>query len=148
MLRPLLAERLGVMTHIERKEAQVYVLTLAKGGPKFSESTSEGPPSGKGRGGQLLFERYSMPELALQLSQPFGRPVIDATGLKGRYDIHMDMTSYSTPPAADGNQPAAMDQVGIMITALQEQMGLKVEGRKDLVDTLIVDHAERKPAVN
>jgi uncharacterized protein (TIGR03435 family) len=89
-----------------------------------------------------------MPELALQLSQPFGRPVIDSTGLKGRYDIHMDMTPYMTPPAADGNQPTPMDQVSIMITALQEQMGLKVEGRKEAVDTLVVDHAERTPAAN
>jgi uncharacterized protein (TIGR03435 family) len=41
-----------------------------------------------------------------------------------------------------------MDQVSIMITALQEQMGLKVEGRKEAVDTLVVDHAERTPAAN
>lgn len=139
MLRPLLAERLGVMTHIERKEAQVYVLTVAKGGPKFSESTTEGPPTGRGTAGQIIYEHFAMSQLALQLSQPLGRPVVDATGLKGRYDIHMDMTSYP---------PSAVDQVGAMITILQEQMGLKVEGRKEAVETLVVDHAERTPTVN
>src|SRR5580698_6882150 len=46
MLRTLLAERLGVKTHIERKDMAVYALTLAKSGPKFSETTTEGPPSG------------------------------------------------------------------------------------------------------
>ena len=65
MLRPLLAERLGVMTHIERKEAQVYVLTLAKGEPKFSESTTEGPPSGRGIAGHIIYERFAMSELSL-----------------------------------------------------------------------------------
>jgi uncharacterized protein (TIGR03435 family) len=144
MLRTLLGERLGVKAHVERKEIPVYALTIAKGGPKFSESTTEGPPIfGKGKDGPNM-QRVSMSDLAMALSQPFGRPVVDATGLKGRYDIHMNMTSY----VADGNPATPMDAATIMITALQEQMGLKVEARKDAVDVLMVDHAEKTPTEN
>ncbi len=147
MLRTLLAERMGVRTHVEQKEMPVYALTLAKGGPKFSESTTEGPPVfGHGKGGPNM-QRVSMSELAMALYEPFGRPVIDATGLKGRYDIHLDMTSYRPAPTADGN-PGSMDMVSVMITALQEQMGLKVEGRKQGIDVLVVDHAEKTPSEN
>jgi uncharacterized protein (TIGR03435 family) len=144
MLRALLAERLGVKAHVERKEISVYALTIAKGGPKFAESTTEGRPTGKAKSGQVSFEHFSMSDLAIALAQPFGRPVVDATGLKSRYDIHMDMTSY----VADGNPATPMDAASMMITALQEQMGLKVEARKDAVDVLVVDHAEKTPTEN
>ena len=148
MLRTLLAERLGLKAHVERKETPVYALTLAKGGAKFSESTTQGPPVfGKGKNGPNM-QRVSMSDLALALSQGFGRPFVDATGLKGRYDIHIDMTPYMTAPTADGNPGTPMDAVSILVTALQETLGLKVESRKDGVDILIVDHAERTPTEN
>jgi uncharacterized protein (TIGR03435 family) len=148
MLRTLLAERLGVKTHMERSETAVFALTVTKSGPKFSESTTQGPPSGGRRGDQVSFERFSMSDLAVALSQPFGRPVVDATGLKGRYDIHLDMTPYAPAETAAGQQGTPVDTVSMMITALQEQMGLKVESRKDQIDILVVDHAEKTPVEN
>ena len=64
MLRTLLAERMGVIAHVDRKEVPVYALTLAKGGPKFSETTSEGPPDfSKDKTGSS-FKRVSMSEFA------------------------------------------------------------------------------------
>jgi uncharacterized protein (TIGR03435 family) len=148
MLRTLLAERLGVKVHIEQREIPVYALTLAKGGPKFSESKTEGPPAGRGKAGVWSFERFSMSDFATALSQALGRPVVDATGLKGRYDVRLDSTPYMAAATADGNKPSPADIPGILITALQEQLGLKVESRKDRIDTLVVDHAERTPTEN
>jgi len=148
MLRTLLAERLGVKVHIEQREMPVYALTLAKGGPKFSESKTEGPPAGKGKAGVTLFERFSMSDFATALSEAFGRPVVDATELKGRYDLRMDSTPYMAAATADGNKIGPADIVGILITALQEQLGLKVESGKDRIDTLVVDHAEKRPTEN
>jgi uncharacterized protein (TIGR03435 family) len=84
-----------------------------------------------------------MSEFALQLSGGLGRPVVDSTGLKGRYDIRLDMAS-----AAAVQQTDRMDAASAMITALQEQMGLKVEDRKELVEVLVIDHAEKMPTEN
>jgi uncharacterized protein (TIGR03435 family) len=69
--------------------------------------------------------------------------VVDATGLKGRYDIRLDMAAV-----AAANQADRMDAASAMMTALQEQMGLKLEGRKDWVDVLVIDHAEKTPKEN
>ena len=148
MLRVLLAERLGVKAHLERKERSVLALTLAKGAPKFSESTADGPPLAQGRNGTLEMQRISMSEFAAGLSQQLHQPVVDATGLKGRYDLHMDMTQYMPTAATDGNLGSPSDPTSIMITALQEQLGLKMEVRKDTIEVLIVDHAEKAPTAN
>ena len=89
-----------------------------------------------------------MSDLAAALSQAFGRPLVDATGLNGRYDIHLDMAPYAPAATADGQQGIPVDTVSVMITALQEQMGLKVESRKDQIDIVVVDHAEKTPVEN
>ena len=144
MLRTLLMERIGLKTHVEKREMPVYALTVAKGGPKFSESTSEGPEVSRQERGAMIIERASLGELAAELSgKVFDRPVIDATGLKGRYDIRFDLAAVRAAVQAD---PA--DPMGIMMSALQEQMGLKVVARKDQVDVLVIDHVERTPTAN
>ena len=80
MLRTLLADRMGVKSHVERKEMPVYALTLSEGGPKFHESVTEGPPPLWRRSeGILSAVRVSMNDLAEQISEPLNRPVIDAT---------------------------------------------------------------------
>jgi uncharacterized protein (TIGR03435 family) len=88
MLRTLLATRFGLKAHSERKEIQVYELTLAKGGPKFHESTTEGAPifSSPGKDA-LVAEHATMSDFAEKISEALGRPVMDATGLKGHYDL-------------------------------------------------------------
>jgi len=145
MLQTLLAARMGLKAHIELRETPVYALTLAKGGPKFSESTSEGLMIvGKDKRGPSM-QRISMGEFVKVLSQGFGRPFVDATGLQGRYDIRVDLTPYMP---ADGSQPDQMATVGILIAAFQEQLGIKVEARTDKIDMLVVDHAERTPNEN
>lgn len=94
MLRTLLEERMGVKAHFERREIPVFAMTIAKGGPKFTKSTTEGPlVLGQDKGGALSIQHFSMSELAQEFSRgQFDRPVVDATGLKGRYDSHIDMS--------------------------------------------------------
>jgi len=84
-----------------------------------------------------------MSELASQLSSGLGRLVIDSTGLKGRYDIRLDMASVAAVQQLD-----RIDAASAMITVLQEQMGLKFEERKDLIDVLVIYHAEKTPTEN
>jgi uncharacterized protein (TIGR03435 family) len=146
MLRTLLAERFGMKVHTEKKEMQVYVLTVAKGGPKFHESSTEGPPVFTNAGkGMLVAERVSMPDFAEKISEPLGRPVLDATGLKGRYDIHIDVTAYLTNPGGTGGE---IDVMSVLFTALQEQLGVKLESRKDSPEILVVDSASKTPSEN
>jgi uncharacterized protein (TIGR03435 family) len=144
MLRRLLSERMGVKAHSEKREMSVYALTIAKGGPKFSESATEGPMVTGQDKGAMLIQRVTMSQLAAEIGRGmFDRPVIDATGLKGRYDIRIDMGAVQSV-----NQADRMDAASAMMAALQEQMGLKLESRKDLVDVLVIDHAEKTPTEN
>jgi uncharacterized protein (TIGR03435 family) len=144
MLRTLLVERLGLRTHVERREMPVYVLTAAKGGPKFSESATDGPLSYSQDKGALFLQHVSMFDLAAKLSgRVFDRAIVDETGLKGRYDIRLDMAA-----AAPANPDDRMDAASAMIAALRDQMGLKLEGRKQEIDVLVIDHAEKMPTEN
>jgi uncharacterized protein (TIGR03435 family) len=143
MLRTLLAQRFGLKTHSEAKEMQVYELTLAKGGPKFQESATEGRPLFGGNNGRLTAERVTMSDLAEKISEPLGRPVIDATGLKGRYDIHLDATAY-----AGAGSNGQMDVMSLLFNALQQQLGVKLESRKDTPQILVIDSVEKTPTEN
>jgi len=144
MLRTLLAERLGLKTHVEKREMSVYVLTLAKGGSKFRESTTDGPLASGQDKGALVIQHVSMFDLVAELSgKVFDRPIVDETGLKGRYDIRIDMAAVAAASQSD-----RMDAASAMITALQEQMGLKIDGRKEQIDMLVIDHAEKAPGEN
>ncbi len=149
MLRTLLADRLGVRTHVEKRETSAYVLTVTKSGPKFSESASDGPSALKNApGGKKNFEHFGMAEFAVLLTRMLDKPVTDATGLKGHYDFQLDLAPYAPVPNADGSRGTPPDPVTMMITALQDELGLKVEARKETVDFLVVDHAEKTPTDN
>ena len=145
MLRTLLIERLGLRTHTtEPTEMPVYLLTIGKGGPKFSESATEGQLTTKQGPGGIYMQHVSISDLAAEFSgKIFDRPVVDETGLKGRYDIHLDLASV-----AAANQQDRMASASAMMTALQEQMGLKVGAGKKTVEVLVIDHAEKTPTEN
>lgn len=147
MLRTLLADRFGVKVHSEQRQMQAYAMTLARGGPKFSEATTEGPPVIDRTSPVILrAHRVTMNDIAEQISLELGLPVVDASGLKGRYEIYMDVTPYvagaGTP---DAGKP---DMMGILFNGLQEQLGLRLESRKASVSILVVDHAEKVPTEN
>lgn len=146
MLRTLLVERFGVKVHMDRREMRVYALTLAPGGPKFRESTTDGPPFfGNDGRASMLAKRVTMNEFASKLSEPLGRPVVDATGLNGRYDLRIDVSSYMT---SRPGKESELDVTELLFAGLKDQLGIKLVSRKSTVDILVVDYADKVPTEN
>lgn len=152
MLRKLLAERFKLAFHRERKEMPIYALTVAKGGLKLKEATTvpggpEGPPP-------LVFVlspeavtlpgRYaSMAEFAWVFQRAaLDRPVVDRTGLTGRYDFDLQFTPDESLFGGVLKAPDVPTKPDLF-AALQQQLGLKLEATRGPVDALIIDHAER-----
>lgn len=148
MLRKVLADRFGVKVHVDQKEMQVYAITLAKSGFKMPESTEDGPPIFD-RGGPTLLTAHhvTMKDFAEKVSEPLRRPVIDETGLKGKYEIKIDVAAYmqSTGQTLGDGQ---VDVMAVLFNALQQQLGVKLESKKATVNILTVDHAEKQPTEN
>ncbi len=131
MLRTLLADRFKLASHSETKELPLYSLVVGKNGPRIQE-VKDGIGSmsaGKGR----LSGRMPIVDFARYLSPILGRAVVDRTGLTGAFDIKLEWT-----PGDDASGPS-------IFTAVQEQLGLKLESAKGPVEILLIDHAE-KPA--
>ena len=145
MVRKLLAERFALKLHHEQREMPVFALTLAKGGPKLVPS--KGDPNGRPRqdlGGAngrqtRKFTNTSMQDLALMLQFASDRPIMDQTGLKGRYDFQLNWTTDDTRSTEPDAPPG-------IFTAIQEQIGLKLEPVKAPADVLVVDRVERPGA--
>jgi uncharacterized protein (TIGR03435 family) len=149
MLQKLLADRFGLKAHKESRVMQVYAMTLAKGGPKFQESPTEGSFALEQTGAFMLAAHHArMSDLAQGISAEIARPVVDDTGLKGRYEIRMNLAPYATRAADGGTSPGQFDMMSILFTGLQDLLGLKLEARKQSVDVLVIDHAEKTPTEN
>ena len=139
LIRKLLAERFGLKLHKETKELAVYAITVAKGGEKMARSA--GDPNGtpdeneRSNGGVVTMRmtNMSMGEFAPDLGYFLGRPAVDQTGLTGRYDFQLKWTADETRAPADGSAPPGL------FTAIQEQIGLKLEPVKAQTEVLVVD---------
>lgn len=146
MVRKILAERFGLVTHTEQREMEVYALTVAKGGEKMTPSA--GDPNGllnendNDNGGQRTMEMTngSMADLALLMKFFLDRPVVDQTGLTGRYDFRLKWTFDESRAPTDGTAAPSV------FTAIQEQLGLKLDAVKAQTDVLAVDKVERPGA--
>lgn len=142
MLQELLASRFDLTFHREKRELSIYAITVAKGGPKLAKSakSSSGLPtqSGSGSGGQQIrkFTNNSMSDFALGMQAFLDKPVVDETGLAGRYDFILKWT----PDEISTNNPNAPPGI---FTAAQEQLGLKLEPTKAPTDVLVIGHVER-----
>jgi uncharacterized protein (TIGR03435 family) len=159
MLRQLLADRFQLKFHREEKEFSVYALTVAKGGPKLKESTfpdasPEGPPPlvfSLGPDGILCPGRSAtMSELASVLQRAaLPLPVLDKTGLTGRYDFDLRWTPDETQFGGEAlTIPGAKDSdKADLYTALQQQLGLKLTATKGVIAAIVVDSAQ-KPSSN
>jgi len=144
MLRSLLADRFKLAIHNDTKQLPVYELVVAKNDLKLQPAK----PGVKyklsvGTGGIITFETAHISELVDQLSTQLHRPVIDKTGLTGKFDIKLEW-ARDTSPSSDA---AANDTSGPSIfTAVQEQLGLKLVPTKGPVETIVIDHAEHPSA--
>jgi uncharacterized protein (TIGR03435 family) len=146
MIQKLLATRFGLKFHREKHELSVYAITVAKGGPKLTKSTGgpNAPPEANGdrHPGQqgMVFKNASMGHFALVMQDFFAdRPLVDRTGLTGKYDFSLHWTPDNIV-ATDPNAPPGL------FTAVQEQLGLKLEPVKAPIDVLIIDHVDRPSA--
>lgn len=156
MLQTLLEDRFRLRTHRESRQIPVYALTVAKGGPRmprFKEGScapfdliqfmsrfppgtaADPPPSG---------EKYCATEQAMTIEElckltlrNLDRPVVDRTGLTGRFEIHLKFAAEDAD-VADGPS---------VFTALPQQLGLKLEPAKGSGDFIVIDSVER-PSVN
>jgi len=137
MVQPLLAEQFKLAFHRETKETTIYMLVLAKKGPTMRKSAEDATYSMRMGNGLMTATKMPMSTFGSVLSGYLQGPVTDATGLEGGYDIKFE---FRPQDAATGEGPS-------LSTALQEQLGLKLETKKGPVEMLIIDHAER-PAVN
>jgi uncharacterized protein (TIGR03435 family) len=146
LTRRLLEERFGLKVHKESKELDVYAITVGKGGEKIARSAVDpnGPPSENenSNGGVVTMRmtNMSMGEFAPDLGYFLGRPAVDQTGLAGRYDFQLRWTADESKAPTDGSAPPGL------FTAIQEQLGLKLEPVKAPVDVLAVDKVGRPSA--
>ena len=180
MWQNLLAERFGMVLHHESKEFQVEELVVARGGPKLKETVEDltaplppGPP--KLKNGELLSPGvvstiYPSPrahtvaraqpisQLTAMLSNQLNRPVLDKTGLTGKYDFTLDynLSGFVLPPQlgqpGPGLAAAAGDNAGEpgpdLAAAVQQQLGLRLVAGKAKIDMVIVEKVNKVPTDN
>jgi len=139
MLRTMLSERFRLKAHTESRNLSAYALVVSNGGSKLQPSTVPGEPQNT-RLGQLVMPKMSMAQLAQILEFDLDRPVIDRTGLDGDFSVHLEWTRERDRTAA-GDFPVDQSHPSIF-SALQEQLGLKLEAVKAPVDVLVVDGVE------
>ena len=152
MLQNLLADRFQLKVHRSTRELPVYALVLADSS-KLKESVGDrnARPTGERARGTIgsgarkryEFDDWAMAQFANTLSSEVDRPVIDRTGLAGKYDIRLEFAevrrSVVTPDAQSAPE---------LFTALTEQLGLKLESTKGPVSVLVVDSVSRQPTEN
>ena len=166
MLLPLLVERFNLKYHVEQREIPTYALVIAKGGPKLTETKPDdtgtrefpgpnGGPTPRGMvrmgAGRIDAHGGGIEFLTHALSPMLGRTVLDKTGLTGKYDftLHWTPDPGMMPmrgPGGDGGPAhgdSATDEGGPSIfTAVEEQLGLKLESQKSKVDVIVIDHID------
>jgi uncharacterized protein (TIGR03435 family) len=146
MLRAALADRFKLIVRQQRRELPVLLLTVAKGGPKLTPSAADDEAQTRGRPGELIATKISMAGLASQLSRSVGRIVQDRTGLQGFYNVTLRATNEGFERADPLERGVADPGAPSIGTALEEQLGLKLESGRGPVDVLIIDRAERPAA--
>jgi uncharacterized protein (TIGR03435 family) len=140
MVRSLLEERVHLAVHIENRIVPGYALVLAKGGSKLKPNTGA-PFFGMFNNFQLKSQNSPAESIAQSIEFALKQPVVNETGLPGNYDYELKFA----PDTADN---PAYSGFPTIFTAVEEQLGLKLEPRKVPRDYLIIDHVDRAPTEN
>ncbi len=150
MCQYLLRDRFGLTFHLERRQQPAYLLVRGKAGPTLTASTATGASIIKSKPGRIASASASMPGLADALSRQLGRPVLDETELSGEFRIVLNWTpiGQDAPSAKVRKAQKSQKDFPSLFTAIQEQLGLRLESQRAVVDTLIVDHINRTPTDN
>jgi uncharacterized protein (TIGR03435 family) len=147
MVRELLKERFSLTAREETRVLPVYNLVLARGGAKFQSSDHSGTSIDVGRSRiHVQGSDDTIGLLARELAQSQGRAVVNKTGLTGRYDLTLHWTPDDAPTPLLNGDPDPNAPPGLF-TAIQEQLGLKLESGKSPVPVLVIDHVE-PPSAN
>jgi uncharacterized protein (TIGR03435 family) len=154
-----LADRFHLRLRRETKEMSTYALVVGKNGPKLKENDADLRGWMQWGRGHLKGTHVDMRFLAVHLSRQVDRTVVDETGLRGGYDFELNWVpdfgpgrqpgepgTQTSPPAEAEATPAPSNGPSIF-TAIQEQLGLKLERKNGLVAFFTIDHAE-KPSDN
>jgi uncharacterized protein (TIGR03435 family) len=156
LMQDALVQRFGLKFHTEQREMPAYALTVSKGGPKLTVTADK--PSSPGnfmfRGlGKLMVTNSTMKDFCHGMQEAvMDKPVVDQTGLTDRYDFNLewapDQSQFASfgvhIPAPNADDPNPLPS---LYSALQEQVGLKMETTKANVDVMVIDHIE-KPSAN
>ena len=166
MLRTMLKRRLKLAAHIEARDTAVYALVVARpnhpglklftgdcdairtereaatkaGQPPAPPSPASGPPCGYTWSSAIYSGGITLAQLAGMIDWVAGRVVVDRTGLPSRYEFTLRFAPPAAGPGAGSTDP---DAPPVLFTALQEQLGLKLEATRAPVDSLVIDHIER-----
>jgi len=139
LIRKILTQRFGLQLRHEQRELPVFALVVAKGGPRIVANTSD--PNGimdqqqNGSSSSRHVETLrnaSMADLALVLQFHVDRPIVDHTGFRGRYDFKLQWTTDDAPAETPDAPPG-------LFTAIQEQIGLKLEPMKAPANVLVIE---------
>jgi uncharacterized protein (TIGR03435 family) len=143
MLQSFLAERFQLKIHREMNDTPVYALVVGKSGPKFKESSPDADPTiwvgGSGANYQVTMSKGSMEDLAQHLSgTALDGPVVDKTGLTGVYNLQL---TYKPEFSTNRRTEPDLSEIDIF-TAVQDQLGLRLEAQKAPLEILVVDRVE------
>jgi uncharacterized protein (TIGR03435 family) len=142
MLQTLLVERFQMKVHRETKVLPVYVLLPGKGEANVKEVAADAQPSfGKGPGATFLAQPIS--RFTFMLTRRMDRPVLDRTGLKGRYDFTIDLSGLGF----NGREPEGPGGPSVF-TTVQRDLGLRLEARKEPIEILVIDSVNKMPIEN
>ena len=157
MLKSLMQSRFGLSFHMAKRELSVYTISIGKNGPagiKMVKNTTNGQRVAAQGLGRTLFSGVTMADFAGQLQlRVLDRPVIDRTGLTDRYDFTLNWRpdEFQFPRASEAQRAKAVetgaDSLPDLFTAVQEQLGLKLDATKAPVDVLVIDKVS-KPSEN
>lgn len=141
LLQAVLADRFRLECHRETRESSVYALVVGKDGSKLKHADNIGnnpglPMTTNGAGKHIISWHSTMQQLALLLSSTAGRPVVDKTGLSGKYAFQLDWNATDAP---DSDIPS-------IFTAVQQQLGLRLEPQRAPFEVLVIDNADRPSA--